>query len=152
MKVYLASPFFNKAESSFKQKIKARLEALGITVLDPQTHNLDHGWEMTNTEWGELTFQGDIRHINEADAVVALDWGMYSDTGTAWEIGFAYGLQKPILVIVPKEVLPKTHSLMVKNGCSNFITEERFFLIDNSVDFEEIINSGLYSADGVVVS
>ena len=61
---------------------------------------------------------------------VAIDWCLYGDCGTAWEIGYAYALDKPVLVLVPDETLPLPHSLMVANGSINFISVSRFLTLD----------------------
>lgn len=130
MKVYLASPFFNDREREVKAQVKTHLEELGIEVIDPQGGVDPMSWEQHNSEWGSKVFQKDITHIHEANVVVAIDWGLYGDCGTAWEVGFAYGLDKPIVIISPDEKLNTPHSLMMANGCRNFISVTRFLSLD----------------------
>lgn len=145
--VYLASPFFSKTENVFKQKVKNHLERLGYNIIDPQTPTLEHGWELPMHEWGKRTFENDIQAISKADMIVAIDWGMYSDTGTAWEIGYAYGKQIPAIVVIPNSVLNQKHSLMVAHGSTHYITEKRFFLTQST---EELFQD--HNALGIVVS
>lgn len=152
-KIYLASPFFNDAERATKARIKAHLEEVGYIIIDPQptSGSSFESWEKTNYEWGADVFFGDIAKIQEADCVVAIDWGMYSDSGTAWEIGYAYGIKKPVLVIATTESMSKTHSLMVTNGACNFITEKRFYALNKSM-IADAFNSKTYVAKGITVS
>lgn len=150
--VYLASPFFNKAEVEMKKKIKNKLIDCGITIIDPQTKFIENGWELPNHEWGKRTFEHDVQLINNADAVIAIDWGMYSDVGTAWEIGYAYGMCKPILVVVPDAVLNQKHSIMVANGSNNFITESRLLSIKSQNELIEYCKNAINPALGITVS
>ena len=131
MKVYLASPFFNDKECAVKAQVKAHLEQMGVVVIDPQGGSDPTSWEQHNSEWGSKIFQKDLARIHEADRVVAIDWGLYGDCGTAWEVGFAYALDKPIIIVSPDEKLNTQHSLMVVNGCRNFISLTRFLSLDS---------------------
>lgn len=137
MKIYLASPFFNDREREVKATVKAHLEEMGAIVIDPQGGGDPTSWEQHNSEWGFKIFQKDITRIHEADSVVAIDWGLYGDCGTAWEIGFAHALKKPVIVISPDEKLNTQHSLMVVNGCCNFISLTRFLSFN---DFDKCVN------------
>lgn len=131
MTVYLASPFFNNRERAVKAQVKAHLEQAGIAVIDPQGGGDPMSWEQNNNQWGRKIFKKDLNRIYEADKVIAIDWGLYGDCGTAWEIGYAYGMNKCILVVVPDEKLYTPHSLMVANGCDNFISVSRFLATED---------------------
>ena len=58
--------------------------------------------------------------------MVMLYYGTYSDTGTAWECGYAYG--KGIQVVVVQ--LGENSNLMVHEGSSTNITIEELKTID----------------------
>lgn len=136
IKIYLASPFFNDREREVKAQVKAQIESLGGgEVIDPQGGGNPASWEQHNSEWGAKIFAKDIERIKSADVVVAIDWGLYGDCGTAWEIGYAYALGKPILVVVPDETLNTPHSLMVANGSHNFISISRFLSFTDDDDW-----------------
>lgn len=63
----------------------------------------------------------DKRFIDWADVVVMLYYGGYSDSGTAWECGYAYGTNTPVIVVQ----LGEDSNLMVHEGChSNISLEE----------------------------
>ena len=136
MKVYLASPFFNKKEKEVKEKVRQRIVELGWELYDPQAPSANSvAWEQTNSDWGIDTFRKDCVAILDCDYVVAIDWGLYGDCGTAWEIGAAYALDKPALVLVPDETFTIPHSLMVVNGAKNCIAVSRFLTDDNAEFF-----------------
>lgn len=125
-KVYLASPFFNDKERKEKDKIRQRLINLGYEVIDPQNTGNVVSWELSNNDWASKVYKKDKAAIMSADVVVAIDWGLYGDCGTAFEVGFATMIGLPILVIAPDETLKQPHSLMVAQAGTNFISTSRF--------------------------
>lgn len=150
MKVYLASPFFNDRERAVKAQVKGHLASLfDVDLYDPQNPAVDSsGWEVPNSAWGRRIFNKDIEAIEKCDVVVAIDWGLYGDCGTAWEIGYAWAKDKHLLVVVPDEVLASKHSLMVANGCDNFISVSRF-LANKDLNFVLDGNEQRYFLYGV---
>ena len=82
-KVYLASPFFNKFERVIMKRILKVLRASGYEVFAPFEMVIDGAWNMPNHEWGKKVFCEDMDHLAEADIVLAVNYGLYSDTGTA---------------------------------------------------------------------
>jgi nucleoside 2-deoxyribosyltransferase len=130
MKVYLASPFFNDKEKAEKEKVRQRLISLGYEVIDPQNSDHISSWELNNNDWAKNVFIKDGKFITEADAVVAIDWGLYGDCGTACEVGIASVLEKPILIIAPDKTLSQPHSLMVVQSGVNFISMSRFLEVE----------------------
>ena len=52
--------------------------------------------------WAKKVFDMDVEELDDADLVFALYLGHYSDTGTAWEIGYAYARGIPVLLYCPK--------------------------------------------------
>lgn len=143
-KVYLASPFFNCREREVKAQVKAHLEACGLAVIDPQGGGDPTSWEQHNNQWGAKVFRKDLDRIQEADLVVAIDWGLYGDCGTAWEIGYAFGLAKGILVIAPDETLNTPHSLMVTNGADNFVSVSRFLMTNDVMSLVNNVEKPYY--------
>jgi nucleoside 2-deoxyribosyltransferase len=78
--IYLAGPLFSKAERDFNIYLRDRLVEMGFNVFLPQVD-------------GE-----DIKGIDEADVILAvLDGGSDVDSGTAWEMGYAYARGKRVL-------------------------------------------------------
>lgn len=99
MNIYLASPFFNKNELAFyEQALKVLRNDKGLNVYAPYENEIDKN-DKSKFEWATATFQKDIQEIEKADAIVVLFYGLYSDSGTAWECGYAYGKGKPVIVV-----------------------------------------------------
>jgi nucleoside 2-deoxyribosyltransferase len=44
-------------------------------------------------------FAADVSGIDSADVLVAIMDGPDPDSGTAWEVGYAYGIRKPIVLV-----------------------------------------------------
>jgi nucleoside 2-deoxyribosyltransferase len=89
-------------------------------VYVPQEHIIEGGWEMPNEEWAKRVFAEDIHAILNSDVVMILNFGMYSDSGTAWEAGYAYGMKIPTVQVLCGGA-NATYSLMMMNGCDKVI-------------------------------
>ena len=133
MKIYLASTFFNEEERGVYQAVITTLRKKGYDLFVPAEHEITNAWELSNQAWGEAVFGVDVLAINKCDVVIALNWGMYSDSGTAWELGYAFALgKKTINVYVLNN---NTYSLMMTNG-ANYNISLTDFLIN---DIEDIL-------------
>lgn len=120
MKIYLASPFFNDEELKNVQKAEEILMNRGFDVFSPRLNEVRTESEVGTPAWSKETFMNDKKFIDWADAIVMLYYGGYSDSGTAWECGYAYGTNKPVVVIH----LGDNSNLMVHEGCHTNITLE----------------------------
>ena len=100
MKIYLASPFFNETELKHVEQIETILRLEGHTVFSPRENQLPQ-FELGSFEWRTNVFRNDINHIKWADCVVAIVSDNYDDTGTSFEVGYAYAMGKPIYVYNP---------------------------------------------------
>ena len=100
MKIYLASPFFNSEELEYYTFAIQALRSAGYEVYVPQEHEVENAWSLSNHVWARKVFIEDIRAIEEAEVVMVLNWGMYSDSGTAWEAGYAYALKKQVIQVL----------------------------------------------------
>lgn len=115
MKIYIASPFFNEKELENVKKVEKILIDRGFSVFSPRLHEMRTG---DTKLWSKENFINDKRFIDWADAVVMLYYGVYSDSGTAWECGYAYGTNTPVVVVH----LGEDSNLMVHEGCHTNIT------------------------------
>lgn len=98
-KFYLASPFFTERQRDTVCKVANILRAAGHEVFVPMEHKIEDAWSYSPKEWAEKVFAMDLDAIRACDEVVALYYGLYSDTGTAFEIGYAYAAQMPVHII-----------------------------------------------------
>ena len=115
-KAYLASPFFTEKELVFYHKVIDFLRnEEGFDLYVPMEHTIEGAWDMTNAAWAKAVFDEDVKAIDEAEIVFVINFGMYSDSGTAWEAGYAYAKGKIVINLVKDT--SSTYSLMMLNGC-----------------------------------
>jgi nucleoside 2-deoxyribosyltransferase len=113
MKIYLASSLSQETRPDMYRVLK-ELRELGHDVYGPVEHTIKNAWDYSNQDWGRLVFEEDIRAINAADCIVAISYGRTKTTaGSSWEIGYAYGTGKKVVVV---EMDEGPQSLMVSNG------------------------------------
>ena len=118
-KVYLASPFFDDAELERVDKVKEILDLKGLEVFSPKEHQNEH-LEFGSIEWRKATFENDVKHIDWCDVVVAIICkGNYDDSGTAWELGYAYATNKPVVLV---NSTGETINLMIADSIHALIT------------------------------
>ena len=112
--IYIAGPFFTDEERAF---LKIVIESVKETfpneeLFIPMEHFIPNGENLSNNEWAEAVFKMDVEALNKCDRVVAAYLGLRSDTGTAWEIGYAYARSIPIDLILSPEALEGEVSIM----------------------------------------
>lgn len=128
MKIYLASPFFNEKELENVKIAEKILTARGFSLFSPRLNEVRTDENTQQSWWSKETFMNDKKFIDWADVVVMLYYGGYSDSGTAWECGYAYGTSTPVVVVQ----LGEDSNLMVHEGCHSNITLEEL----KTYDFE----------------
>ena len=126
MKIYLASPFFNEDETKvYNEVIELLRSEKDLKVFVPREHTIPNAWEMSNSAWGESVFAVDYLALMNSDVVVVLNFGMYSDSGTAWECGCAFALGKKVVNVLCGDA-DTEYSLMMVNGTNIVVTLEEF--------------------------
>jgi nucleoside 2-deoxyribosyltransferase len=90
-KIYIAAPFFNPEQLALVMEVESAISAAGLALYSPRHDGVlkDMTPEQRVAAGPEL-FKLNCRMIRECDSVLALK--DYSDTGTTWETGFAYGV------------------------------------------------------------
>jgi nucleoside 2-deoxyribosyltransferase len=91
MKLYFAGPLFTTPERSWNAEVAEALRAAGHEVFLPQ--------EQETGKDGPAIFATDVGGIDWADGLVAIMDGADPDAGTAWEVGYAFGVRKPIVLV-----------------------------------------------------
>jgi len=137
-RVYLASPFFNEKEVAKLEQVEAVLAEKGLQVFSPVRNPIDKQVEVGSRQWSIETFMKDIKYIKWSEIVVGIYHGNYSDSGTAWELGYAFATGKPVIVIHVGE----NSNLMVHEGAHANITLEEL----NDYDFNQLASS-FYTGD-----
>jgi nucleoside 2-deoxyribosyltransferase len=90
LRLYFAAPLFSGPERSWNAEVTACLRAAGHEVFLPQEQ------EPGNDAAG--IFATDLGGIDRADALVAIVDGPDPDSGTSWEVGYAFR-KKPIVLV-----------------------------------------------------
>ncbi len=96
-RVYLAAPLFSEAEKAYNLAILALLRACLYDVYLPQ--EVGDNTHCRDAEAHEMIFLQHISALREIDVVVAVIDGADADSGTAWEMGFACALGKPVIAL-----------------------------------------------------
>ena len=77
-------------------------------------------FEFGTLEWRAATFKSDVDAIDDCDVVVALiNKGNYDDSGTAWEIGYAYAKGIDVVVV---NITGDTINLMIADSLHAILT------------------------------
>ena len=96
-KIYLAAPLFSEAEREFNAKIAGILREKKYVVHLPQEVG-DDSSTRDEAETGRI-FEYNLKALDECDIVVAVVDGADADSGTAWEIGYAYAVKKRVILL-----------------------------------------------------
>ena len=112
--VYLASPFFSPEQVERVERVEKALEANPFVgeYFSPMREQLTH-LPFGSKEWANAVYHNDANHVQWADVIVAvLDYegetelhGVRSghvDSGTAFEIGMAVAMNKPVIIVHEK--------------------------------------------------
>ena len=92
--VYLAAPLFSEGELDFNRMLRDKIKSSGFIVFLPQE---DSNNVKDRDDRQKIIFSKNEAAIKSSDIIVAVLDGADVDSGTAWEIGYAYALHKPIL-------------------------------------------------------
>ena len=92
MRIYFAGPLFTSGERLFNAEVGARLRAAGPEVFLPQEQEL-------NAYNPARIFRNDVDHLDWSNVVVGIMDGSDPDSGTAWEIGYAYAKGTPTILL-----------------------------------------------------
>jgi len=91
MKLYFAGPLFTTPERTWNVEVVSALRAAGHEIFLPQ--------EQKPGKDAAGIFATDVGGIDWADGLVAIMDGPDPDSGTCWEVGYTYGVRKPIVLV-----------------------------------------------------
>lgn len=107
-KIYVAGPLFTSAERAYLEQIERICQRAGFTTYLPHR---DAGLSSDATS-REYVFEKDKTILDEVVLIVAVLNGTDVDSGTAWEMGYAYARGIAILGIADdKRILQSPQSL-----------------------------------------
>jgi len=96
-RIYLAAPLFSEAERTYNSRIAALLRENLFEVYLPQDAGDDSA--ARGNDIHERLFAQNVHALERADIVVSIIDGADADSGTAWEMGYAHALGKPIIAL-----------------------------------------------------
>ncbi|MCI1220175.1 MAG: nucleoside 2-deoxyribosyltransferase [Bifidobacterium sp.] len=111
---YVAGPFFNDAQIHSMERLEAALESSGRKLFKPRFGEEEN--RIHDENWPKLCFDKDIVGIHDSDAVIAnlID----GDTGTMFEIGYAYSRGMPVYAYYEGVNPSDTINLMIAQSVS----------------------------------
>ena len=113
MKAYIAGALFSKGERIFLEEIAKICKEIGLETFLPHR---DAGLG----EDVEEIFKKDFSGLDKCDILVAVLNGLELDSGTAWEIGYAYAKDIPVVALVEdKKTIDKDFRICVM--CHNSV-------------------------------
>ncbi len=131
MLIYVAEPLFTPAERAYAEEIDKMLMGVGFETYLPHR---DAGVFERGKSSSRTFFEHDLKLLRKCDFVFAILNGTDVDSGTAWEIGFAYAEGKKIYGILEDTRKPSLDLLnpMIVNSIERIAT--------NKDELKEIIN------------
>ena len=96
-RIYLAAPLFSEAERRFNRKIAAILARHNLSVYLPQ----DAGDNTPGRDTGEHheIFLANLSALQKSHIIIAVADGADADSGTAWEMGYAFANKIPVIAL-----------------------------------------------------
>ena len=112
--IYIAGPFFTDKERAFLKNLIRSVKKMfpNEELFIPMEHFIPNGENLSNNEWAEAVFKMDVEALNKCNHIIAAYSGLYSDTGTAWEIGYAYAKGIPVHLMLAPEARKGEVSIM----------------------------------------
>jgi nucleoside 2-deoxyribosyltransferase len=136
MRIYLAADLFTPFDRNRNLEVADRLKAAGHTVFLPQLLRTDDGQRPVAAD----IFKGCVEGVDECDVVVGLVDGSDVDSGTAWELGYSYAKDKPVIAL-------RTDYRSAEHGPVNIMIE---FGADQLVRSTEPLDSPLSALDRLI--
>lgn len=132
IKCYIAGPFFREGERERLEKLREFFKNDEFfdqyEFFFPMDHQIPGGESMPNSEWAWNVFEMDVDELSNSQLVIAIYDTHYSDTGTAWELGYAYAMGIPVLLLCT--------NLETDNSIMPLIAADRVYQYDKFVNCE----------------
>jgi nucleoside 2-deoxyribosyltransferase/predicted secreted protein len=96
-RVYLAAPLFSESERAYNLSIARNLRNNFFDVFLPQETGDDS--QTRNKDEQSRIFSENIQALEKSDIIIAIIDGADADSGTAWEMGYAYAQKKQVIAL-----------------------------------------------------
>jgi len=128
LKVYLAAPVFSQNERQWNRRLAAAVEKElpGAAVMLPQDFRVEGRYNDPKT-YADI-FKKCLAEIDAADAVVAVLDGADADSGTAFEVGYAWARGVPVIGVRTdyRAGQDRGANLMCSRACARFVFDMSF--------------------------
>jgi nucleoside 2-deoxyribosyltransferase len=115
-RVFIASPFFNAEQIDRVSRLENALKKNPYVAdfFSARFHQFEQ-LKFGSPDWRWATYHNDLKFLRRADVmVVILDFeGSNVDSGTAFEVGYGYAMQKPIILV--NERVPIINLMMAES-------------------------------------
>ena len=122
MKVYISSPLSTDEQKFRINEVAKYIRDCGYEVFSPMEYVVPNAWDLDCITWSKKVQQHNLDGLNTSNVVVAIYDGLNSDTGSAFEIGYAYAKGIPVILLVTDVSIKQ--SLMITNA-SDIVGEFR---------------------------
>jgi nucleoside 2-deoxyribosyltransferase/predicted secreted protein len=133
--VYLAAPLFSESERAYNLSITGYLRNNFFEVYLPQEAGDDS--HVRNKEEQVQIFSENLKALENADIIVAIIDGADADSGTAWEMGYAYAHGKQVIAVRTDFRRVGMHEQV------NLMLEESSKVVSNTIELLESVKSPL---------
>lgn len=132
MKIYIAGSFSKRRERKSLKHMIEMVQSLypNAELYIPMNFKVpgdylkeDGTWNLPNAIWADRVYRNDMKNLSEADLVFVMYTGHISSSGTVWEMGYARGAGKHVIVYIPVWVKGDV-SLMVMNSSNQVLKED----------------------------
>lgn len=123
-KIYLAGPFFSDAQIERITRVEQALASnptAGVVFSPRQSDENEDTANAGSPAWAKSIFGKDIAEIDHADVIVAIADFEHAniDSGTAFELGYAFHSNKPIILL---QELDEQLNLMISQSAHYYTT------------------------------
>ncbi len=132
-KVYLAAPLFSEAEKVFNLKISDLLTSHFFQVYLPQDVGDDNHYR--DVEEHSRIFKNHVHVLDSTDLLVAVIDGADADSGTSWEMGYAYRRGIPVYAVRTDFRMAGHHELV------NLMLEQSSTVVRSPSDLPDVMHS-----------
>jgi nucleoside 2-deoxyribosyltransferase len=131
--VYLAAPLFSEAEKKFNLIISELLTSHFFQVYMPQDVGDDN--HCRDDKEHRHIFESHIKALDSTDLLVAVIDGADADSGTSWEMGYAYRHGIPVYAIRTDFRIAGHHELV------NLMLEQSSTVVRSLAELPDVMNS-----------
>lgn len=152
--VYMAESWFNDEQNALRDAGMKAMKKNPTIDWEHSYRPIEHQYKgmlvtehpeiLSDKEWQMATFRGDVQAMDAMDITVALfDPKMENaDPGVVWELGYVYGLRKPVFVVLPDDcgiclnlmpAMGATRTLRVKDLATFDFNDKGFSVYDGAV-------------------